>query len=136
MAIRTTQWKPDTCGCVVQYTWDDSVAQEDRVHSLSTIQKCAFHQSQSDSTAFASVNDENITKNQVLGHVLENYPLLVDEKADGSKELKLGYHYDWSFDDQRKLQAEIIGADKATAQAIAASVEADLGAGKVDVKIP
>ncbi len=120
------------------YSWDDELPEDQRVHTLDSISKCEFHQALSDSEAYDSVLKENQIKNNVLGHVQENYPDLVDVKSDGSKELKLGYAYDWSFDVDRILQAEIIGVDKATAQAISDSVALDvkIDSEKVDVKIP
>lgn len=133
MAQRITKWKPDTCTCVVNFQWDDAVAEDSRVHSLSSIEKCEFHQALSDADAFVAVKDENVTKNQVLGIVHTEHPDLVDSKADGSTVLKEAYEYAWSFDENRKLQVEIKGVDDAKSDAINASIEADLGAGKVEV---
>jgi hypothetical protein len=28
MTIKINSWKPDTCGCILHYTWDDSVSQD------------------------------------------------------------------------------------------------------------
>lgn len=137
MATQITAWRPDTCECEIQFSWDDSIPSESRVHTLhSLVTKCAFHSALSDQSGYDAVKDENIIKNSVLGHVLETYPTLVDVAADGSKELKDGIEYEWSFDVNRKLQADFTGVDKATAQAIQASVDLEIGADKVDVKIP
>ena len=137
MAQRITRWHPDTCDCVIDVSWDDEVSAESRVHTLTTIQKCALHQAAADADAFAAVNDENTTKNKFLGMVHENHPELCDVDAKtGAVSLKSDYEYKYSFDENRKLQAEIVGVDKATAQAIAASAEVALGEEKVDVKIP
>ena len=32
MTVKTTRWSPDTCGCVLEYSWDDALPQEARVH--------------------------------------------------------------------------------------------------------
>lgn len=32
MALRTTRWKPDTCGCVIVYEWDDALDENARTH--------------------------------------------------------------------------------------------------------
>lgn len=37
MAININRWSPDTCSCVVEYSWDDSVPAEQRVHKLHRI---------------------------------------------------------------------------------------------------
>lgn len=77
MAIQKTRWRPvDTCGCVISHTWDDSAPQEERVHTLDTIQKCAFHQADDDDVAYQNVLDENITKNGAIGFLKSNHPEL------------------------------------------------------------
>lgn len=44
MTQHITTWRPDTCECEVQYSWDDSVPAEERVHSLHKVVKaCAEH---------------------------------------------------------------------------------------------
>lgn len=131
--IRITKWKPDTCGCVINLEWDDEVSSENRTHSLNSIEKCEFHQALSDADAHAAVLDENVTKNQVLGIVHADHSDLVDSKPDGSVALKSEYEYVWSFDENRKLQAEITGIDDVKSDSIKASIDAELGSGKVEV---
>lgn len=134
--IRITQWKPDTCDCVIQLSWDDAVPVDSIVHTMASIKKCSIHDPLADADAYAAVKDENTTKNVVLGHIHENHSDIVDVNIDGSKSLKEGIVYDWSFDQSRKLQVDVKGVDKATAQAIAVTISSELGIGKVDVKIP
>lgn len=44
MAIKINAWKPDTCGCILHYSWDDSVAQEDIVTTFFAVEKvCKDH---------------------------------------------------------------------------------------------
>lgn len=137
MAIQKTLWRPDTCDCEIIYEWDDSLASELRVHTISSIpKKCSFHQALDGEPHYVAVSEENQTKNIVLGHVLETYSALVDDKGAGIKELKPGIEYIWSFDVDRKLQAEFKSVDKPTAEAIQSSLDAELGSGKVEVKIP
>lgn len=133
MATRITKWRPDTCDCVIHFSWDDQLAIEDRIHSLSSIEKCQFHQPLTDADAYIAVKDENVTKNQVLGIVHTEHADLVDAKVDGSVALKEEYEYVWSFDENRKLQAEFKGVDDAKSDAIKVSIDAELGAGKVEV---
>lgn len=34
--IQTTTWRPNTCKCVISYTWDDAVPPALRVHTYSS----------------------------------------------------------------------------------------------------
>jgi hypothetical protein len=70
MVQKVTRWSPDTCDCVIEYSWDDAVPQEQRVHTVSRIvQKCSTHAKLglSDAHHFAHVLAENQRKNQASG---------------------------------------------------------------------
>lgn len=115
--IKTTRWRPDTCGCEIEYEWDDSVTAENRVHKASKIIKaCSVHSANlTKENHYDKVLKENQMKNQVWGKLLED-PTLVNESldADGNvaKNLKPGIKYDWSFDKDRNLIVDIIGGSK------------------------
>jgi hypothetical protein len=76
MAIKTTRYSPDTCECVLEYTWDDTVAEENRTHTLSNfINRCSAHSSlSSDNDRWNTIFDENPRKNIALKTVLDNGP--------------------------------------------------------------
>ena len=39
-----TRWSPDTCGCVVEFEWDNEVPVEQRTHKhYATLAQCEFH---------------------------------------------------------------------------------------------
>lgn len=92
MTIQTTRYSPDTCDCVIDYNWDDSLPLANRVHTLSTfIKVCSAHQSLGNDTArWNAVFDENPRKNQGLQHILDNSPTnaLYDIAANGQRQLK------------------------------------------------
>ena len=100
MAIKTTRWSPDTCSCVIEYTWDDAVPQASRVHSLdSYITKCVAHASLStDTDRWNCVLEENPRKNFANQTVLDNGPSsLYDLQQDGSRTLKNGITLNWTW---------------------------------------
>lgn len=132
--IQKTSWRPDTCGCHIIYQWDDSDIQTVTLDSMP--HKCEFHENLSDQDAYNAVRTENVTKNQVLGHVLENHPSLVEDDGKGNKELKDGIEYDWSFDANRKLNVDFKGADKPSAEAIKDGLDQLFGVDVVNVNIP
>lgn len=62
--IKRTTWYPDTCDCIIEYEWDDSISENLRVHTVVNVQRCPIHLNQlSDVACFATVNAENTLKN-------------------------------------------------------------------------
>ena len=138
MTIKTTRWSPDTCSCVVEFTWDDSVAEDQRTDSLSqVIQKCPVHQAQSDPNVYSTLKDENPRKNIALGLSLDNGPSsLFDLNADGSRTLKGNISYNWSWSGtppDRNLNISFTGINLTAQQksAIQNFLNNRFGAGKV-----
>ncbi len=76
--IKTTRWKPDTCSCVIDYEWDDSISVDSREHTFKRfIKQCSIHQ-ELDWTKTLQHNQE---KNQAIMSIKETMPELL--KADG-----------------------------------------------------
>lgn len=114
MTLKTTRWKPDTCGCVIEYEWDSESPESVRVHSVSSVKnKCKWHLNDTNDIAcYEKVLNENKTKNELLMIILDKFPGIVDETIDSDtgelkKVLKSGLEYYWNFDEQRKLHVEI-----------------------------
>jgi hypothetical protein len=110
--IKKTRWRPDTCGCEIEYEWDDSLSQEKRVHTPSQIiKKCEFHQDMLNKNEhYTKVLEENQTKNRVWGKLLEISTLTADkvsEDGETHKELKPNITYNWSFDADRNLVVDM-----------------------------
>lgn len=122
MPIQTTRWKPDTCDCVIEYDWDDSMESDKREHALKSINKCAFHNKLDDITAFETVMPENVLKNNAVIEVLASLPVL---KVEDVKFL---------YDSDRLLTLTIEGInalDKTVAQD---AVDIKVGMGNVVVE--
>lgn len=74
MTIHINSWKPDTCGCIIHYQWDDSVPQQDIVTELFAIERvCEAH------LALASVKSQpellskaKDDKHNILTQAIEN----------------------------------------------------------------
>lgn len=43
MTERVTRWRPDTCGCVLDYSWDDTLSDEDIVLTCVEATLCEEH---------------------------------------------------------------------------------------------
>jgi hypothetical protein len=139
LTINTTEWRPDTCGCVLYYQWDDTVSDTQRVHTPVNSVKCSDHANQAThSAAFNSVIDENTKKNQGLQTALDNGPTsLFDVQTDGvTRILKNSITYSWTFSGtapNRVITISFTGISFTNAQrnAIQSKLDTKFGSGKV-----
>lgn len=101
MTIRTTQWKPDTCGCVISYNWDDTLPLDQITFTLQSITKCPNHTNLADNnTAFSAVDAENKRKNQSFDEILQNAPntnWYDIDSATGARVLKKNITLRWTW---------------------------------------
>ena len=137
MTLNRTRWSPDTCGCVIEYEWDDSVPEDQRTHSLSNVvSKCPAHAALTDNNTFSSVLDENPRKNNALNHVLDNAPTALFDVINGARQLKesINFSFSWSgIAPDRVLTISFTGITLTTNQrnAIQAALTNRFGFGKV-----
>lgn len=100
MTIRTTRWSPDTCSCVIEYTWDDTQPEATRTHTLDNyVNRCAAHSLlASDTDRWNAVFDENPRKNNALQTSLDNGPTALYDTVDNSRQLKstITYNFSWT----------------------------------------
>jgi hypothetical protein len=87
--INTTRWSPDTCGCVLEYSWDTESPPATRIHTAHIVhQACPFHAAADKDAHLAAVTTENQHKN----------------RANAVLTRHLGpRHYPFSFDPARRL---------------------------------
>ena len=128
--INITRWSPDTCDCIVEYSWDTEVSEDQRVHTpTNVIRKCEEHKDEADSNIHAIVNEENPRKNKLMSR-LEQFTELVQSNPGGSVQIR-GNLVSWKYNAARILEVTISGLTaqkKAQAQTWA---NTNLGAGKV-----
>lgn len=75
MTVKTTLWRPDTCGCEVLYDWDTDDPEDMRDHTLNSIpKKCEFHALLSDVDCYETILNENITKNLIVNQIANADP--------------------------------------------------------------
>lgn len=119
------RWYPDTCGCVIEYEWDDSEPEDKRTHRVVRFVKvCDAHKkflplsaketpeevlmAQEDKERlFSQVLEENRRKNYVLFEIINKFPEFAEERitpnGEKIKDLRPGISYQWRFDDNRRL---------------------------------
>lgn len=77
--IQTTKWSPDTCSCILSYTWDDGVPVEQRIQKFNKLENmCPEHQGFLPEEIYAAVLEENQTKNIVMNLLIDSIPTLTD----------------------------------------------------------
>lgn len=86
MATKVTRWSPDTCGCVVEYTWDDAIPEDARAHLYEGhVRKCSRHNTITGEPAYAVVQEENTRKNRSMTILADNIPEVVQETPAGKR---------------------------------------------------
>lgn len=88
--IRTTRWSPDTCDCLIEYTWDDTVPESSRVHTPArSIHLCPEHAALSTPPLhYAVLAEENPRKNELIDQLtawaVANVPAWITTDAAGN----------------------------------------------------
>ena len=142
MAININQWSPDTCGCTIEYSWDDSVSAELRTHSATRIVKaCLAHDGLKNDTAnhYDKVRNENVRKNKAHGQLLalsQIGDVVLQPNGETYFQLKNGITINYSFTGtgaDRVLSVSVVGYNLSTTQknTLTAWCETNLGVGKV-----
>lgn len=139
MAMKANQWSPDTCGCILEYEWDDSLPAASRVHTIkSVIKACAVHDSfaGNQSGHYQSVLRENQSKNKVYGQLIAipeiSEEFTIDSSGNIGRRLKSGIRFLWSFSgsgDSRILSISISGVNLTSGQKSALQAWCDLSLG-------
>jgi hypothetical protein len=132
----TTLWRPDTCGCEIEYTWNTDEPAETRTHSLATLKACSIHKDlglQDNATeSYEKVKEENERKNLVFKHVVETIPEFTTIDSEGNKKQAVDA-YLWSFDADRNLTFALTKGSQQKKDEVATKVQTDFG-DKVVVK--
>jgi len=104
VTIKTTRWAPDTCQCVLEYSWDDTVAEDQRTHTPTTVvQRCTAHQTLPNTAeaVFNTIMDENPRKNKALYEILMNAPSTswydIIDSVSGARQFKNNIVINWTW---------------------------------------
>jgi hypothetical protein len=122
MAEKLTTWSPDTCGCRIEYQWDDEIDATSRTHTFTqTFKTCPAHLSLRGVDLYDALVDENTRKNITL------------TVAQGVKVDIVVEDYSFSFDAGRELLARFAGITDQQRTDIHDACELQFGPGKVTV---
>jgi hypothetical protein len=100
MATKITRYSPDSCDCIIEYSWDDTEPETTRTHTLSTyVNKCSAHSIlATDQDRWNAVFEENPRKNFALQNILDNSPTTaLYDIVNGIRYLKNNIGFNFSF---------------------------------------
>lgn len=117
MRMVTNRWRPDTCGCVIEFEFDADLPDDQRVHvGKKVVSACATHLAESPVTHHGKVLDENRKKNHAYVKLVEAMPdehFVSEVDFEGNVTKRLKFEPRFSFDENRKLSFEVhAGAKK------------------------
>ena len=96
------QWKPDTCGCILEYEFDADASEDVRVHTPTrTVKACEHHPDTGDVVAH---HDSVLAENQMKNRAWEE----VKSKVDPAVKAEVA----WAFDQDRKLVITLPESEK------------------------
>ena len=124
--INTTRWSPDTCGCILEYTWDTEAPDGQRSHTFKTaVRVCQTHAALghvAGLTHYSAVLDENQRKNLVLGIAQSLLASIAPED------------YVWAFGPTRALSVRIARLSNPQKTQLQRDCDAQFGANVVQVQ--
>lgn len=114
--LHINKWSPDTCGCVLQYQWDDSLPSEQRVHvALPADKLCSAHNHLTDHIEHHSkIVAENQNKNRTINALLKSLPRSekkITLDGDGNEQEDFLTPPVFSFVENRTLKIKHKGQD-------------------------
>lgn len=131
--IKTTRWSPDTCQCILEYTWDTEQPENARIHTPARIVKTCQAHSGDTQSVFTNVRNENVKKNRAVQKVADADPTLNVTDPDGNKSPDLK-KIKFSFDAQRKLKIRIEDPDTAKKAKVQKALDDEFGKDNVSVE--
>lgn len=118
--INITRWSPDTCNCVIEYSWDAETSEDDRVHRFhQVVEQCEEHAGiEKHQDVHSHVLAENQTKNRVEGSVFDHVSRLKHKTVDPQGNVQIVLHpsvqHVWKFvgkDSDRHLESTFLNAN-------------------------
>ena len=109
MTLHRTLWRPDTCGCELEYSWDDEIRGVENTMKLYKVHKrCPAHVEED---PLMAVLEENQRKNRALSEILDFFPQQLGKDVKDEKGKFAGRWFEreppWSFTEDRTLRVDL-----------------------------
>lgn len=118
---RITRWSPDTCGCVIDFEWDDENSSIPH-KAKNIISECEAHKGLDKDSCYLSVLEENKYKNVVINKIANTIPSLALISSSGVPYPNMD-KISFSFDKNRKIIIKAQGATSAQKSKISLIIE-------------
>lgn len=143
MTMNTTRWSPDTCNCIIDYEWDDSLPNDlITMTPVNIVNVCSDHQKLPPNITLVDfynvLMEENPRKNASFQHILDNGPSSLYDIVNNTRVLKkdVSFVFNWSGTaPNRTLNITVQGVSLTTNQKNVAQTALNnrFGVGKVVV---
>ena len=134
--LKVTTWSPDTCKCVIEYSWDsDNPQAEVQPHGI--VKACSEHQGNDVTTHHNKILGENRGKNKAIKKLTDALPELL-KKDDQGNDVPNLENISFSFDSNRKLKLTVknLSNVKTTKKTQAKNaLDTEFGVGAVDIEV-
>jgi len=117
---RITRWSPDTCGCVLEYEWDDALPNDQEPVLRKVVKRCSEH-TEDGEALYNRVLQENRLKNQSIGELMRANPEIEHRE------------YTWWFDTGRNLKINLPEKLSGKKNVLKGLLNSKFGAGKVEL---
>lgn len=139
MTIQRTQWASANCPCIIEYEWDDTTTEDNRIHTPVQSIKCSIHSGlPSHQQVYDSVLDESRKLSWGLQTILDNGPSTIYDidPTNDVKRLKSIITPTWTLSGtppNRTTTVSLSGISLTTAQkrTIQTALDNKFGTGKV-----
>lgn len=136
MAKRLTKWKPDTCGCILVYEWDEADVQAPAVIKQ-VLEACDIHKGfATPAEHFTAIQSQNKAKNKILGLIVDNFPKLTKEVDNGNGETISVVDdgvFSYSYDETGKISVDIKGLTVQEKSDFDQTLKTEIGTDKVEI---
>jgi hypothetical protein len=135
MAQQKQRWKPDTCRCVIEQTFDSADYEGTVVNSV--VSACPAHAVMPVAERPAAAVENNRRKNNVYRRLFEAFQSDMFEQVNGEWQLRSGASFTWAYVGDgaaRVLQVVITGMTTQKKAQAQAWCDANLGVGSVVIQ--
>lgn len=130
--LRTQEWVPDHCGCIIDLAYDDQVG---TMVAIEHVRKCQYHRNTSLANLYSTVSEESSRIQTIRERILIALPGLSQTilQLDGSSytDFKLDRQPKFEFDTNRVLTITIPNISPVQRVALQATADNRVGPGKV-----
>lgn len=141
--MKVTQWRPDTCNCIISYEWDETLPIENRVHQFLDGTPCNEHTGLTGAELYHHVHAESATVQRAAAELKKTSKFGKDSlDKDGNvvgREFKPGFDLKCQFigkGKDREINASLTGGTLITSEKTSVRNVSQLNLKEVSKELP